>query len=570
KQGVQGKIGATGVQGAIGVQGNQGVMGPKGNDGKDADAKGVQSELYGIQSKLIDSITKLNDTVDENEGKHKSDVVGLQEEIDELSNSYQYDIHTINNAISIHSSEIDELKSNSSTSVWTSGDGSNSVIQSGSSASASGTNAVAEGKQTNATGNFSHAEGARTVASGNCSHAEGVFTNASNYSSHASGVYNISTTNSNTFGDSKNTLFSVGNGSSDSRHNAFEIKENGDVYIPDTINDSSTYDKKSMIHLQDKISEFETMIVGMYEKHNSEIEDVVSEINKNKITLVKGDKNGTAYSLIGARVVEGINGSSNILFTGYNDSDNGAAYITGDGHLYASSLNVSTTINSGGVEVSGTYGIQSNKISSYTSGSKILFTNGIQVIDTNGVQTNVVRPNTGNLTTFTGGIQTLNTTNGVQSNYIRPYTGTTINIPSGINVTGTYGIQGTYMFVNRMMKIPHSVTTLSSSNTYASIIFSDASDNTSIVVPYITSTFFKNGEERTFYIINNSKVNKTLVLSTNTSTAITNNNTYIIDSNFPSAIPAATYDNTTLVTPSVCEISITYAGGYFFIVGKLY
>ena len=46
------------------------------------------------------------------------------------------------------------------------------------------------------------------------------------------GQYNNSVSESTTFGDSGNTLFSVGNGTADNaRHNAFEIRQNGDIYI---------------------------------------------------------------------------------------------------------------------------------------------------------------------------------------------------------------------------------------------------------------------------------------------------------------------------------------------------
>ena len=46
------------------------------------------------------------------------------------------------------------------------------------------------------------------------------------------GQYNTSSTASTTFGDSGNTLFSVGNGTTDNaRHNAFEIRQNGDIYL---------------------------------------------------------------------------------------------------------------------------------------------------------------------------------------------------------------------------------------------------------------------------------------------------------------------------------------------------
>lgn len=89
-----------------------------------------------------------------------------------------------------------------------------------------------EGQNTEAAGNRSHAEGYYTTAKTESSHTEGRFTKTSNRSEHAEGEYNISVSASTTFGDSGNTLFSVGNGTSNSaRHNAFEIRQNGDIYI---------------------------------------------------------------------------------------------------------------------------------------------------------------------------------------------------------------------------------------------------------------------------------------------------------------------------------------------------
>lgn len=134
-----------------------------------------------------------------------------------------------------------------------------------------GYNCIAEGDNTNATANYSHAEGGRTTASGNYSHAEGVSTTASMYCSHAegnyttangqsshvegnnttannnyehaSGQFNVSNSASTTFGDSGNTLFSVGNGiASYARHNAFEIRQNGDIYCSDGTNDVKLQD----------------------------------------------------------------------------------------------------------------------------------------------------------------------------------------------------------------------------------------------------------------------------------------------------------------------------------------
>lgn len=99
---------------------------------------------------------------------------------------------------------------------------------------AEGENSHSEGRSTEATGHYSHAEGYFTIASSNSSHTEGKNTKANNQSEHASGQYNISSSASTEFGNSGNTLFSVGNGTADdARHNAFEIRQNGDIYIVD-------------------------------------------------------------------------------------------------------------------------------------------------------------------------------------------------------------------------------------------------------------------------------------------------------------------------------------------------
>ena len=144
--------------------------------------------------------------------------------------------------------------------LWVSGTGENAIVQKGGNNTASGKLSVAMGSGTTASGNYSVAEGYNTIASGYASHAEGNYAKANGYSSHAegnmtsattnyshaegnytitlndsehaSGQYNVSNSASTDFGDSGNTLFSVGNGTSTSaRHNAFEIRQNGDIYI---------------------------------------------------------------------------------------------------------------------------------------------------------------------------------------------------------------------------------------------------------------------------------------------------------------------------------------------------
>lgn len=125
----------------------------------------------------------------------------------------------------------------------------------GENTSANGKGSHAEGCLSSANGEYSHSEGFFARANGKDSHAEGMSTIANNMAEHASGQYNNSVSASTTFGDSDNTLFSVGNGTSDSaRHNAFEIRQNGDIYIVDT-NDTSTtnYYEKPMIKLQNAI-----------------------------------------------------------------------------------------------------------------------------------------------------------------------------------------------------------------------------------------------------------------------------------------------------------------------------
>ena len=114
-----------------------------------------------------------------------------------------------------------------------SGSGRNSLVFNDSN-NAFGVNAFAEGFHTNAQFDYSHAEGFFTTASGEGSHTEGQQTRALNRAEHASGYYNVSNKESDNFGDSGNTLFSIGNGTeNNARHNAFEVRQNGDIYLND-------------------------------------------------------------------------------------------------------------------------------------------------------------------------------------------------------------------------------------------------------------------------------------------------------------------------------------------------
>ena len=113
----------------------------------------------------------------------------------------------------------------------------------GYSTSATSMDSHAEGIATLASGDYSHAEGNSTSATNYSSHAEGSYTIANNISEHASGRYNVSNSGSTEFGHSGNTLFSVGNGTADdTRHNAFEIRQNGDIYCSDGTNNVKLQD----------------------------------------------------------------------------------------------------------------------------------------------------------------------------------------------------------------------------------------------------------------------------------------------------------------------------------------
>ena len=108
---------------------------------------------------------------------------------------------------------------------------------------ADGAVAHAEGNATQALGTNSHSEGNSTSALTSFSHAEGYYTKTTNQSEHASGQYNNSVSASTTFGNSGNTLFSVGNGTADNaRHNAFEIRQNGDIYLNNGTSDVKLQD----------------------------------------------------------------------------------------------------------------------------------------------------------------------------------------------------------------------------------------------------------------------------------------------------------------------------------------
>lgn len=148
---------------------------------------------------------------------------------------------------------------------------------------ASGSAAHSEGVRTHANESASHAEGEDTKANGIYSHVEGKGTVTSNQAEHASGHFNKSLKETDSFGASGNTLFSVGNGyrypgeeSSGISHNAFEIRQNGDIYIADMSSDANFW-QKPMVKL-------EFVTPAEYDEDKAIIAAAISDINEKKLS----------------------------------------------------------------------------------------------------------------------------------------------------------------------------------------------------------------------------------------------------------------------------------------------
>ena len=141
-------------------------------------------------------------------------------------------------------------------------------------------NSHSEGEGTLAGKNYEvsacHAEGYYTSAMTSYSHAEGYYTKTTNNSEHSQGRYNVSSSASTTFGDSGNTLFSVGNGTADNaRHNAFEIRQNGDIYI--------TKDGQD-VKLQDQLGGGASYTAGDGIDINNDVISVTGKVDTSAIT----------------------------------------------------------------------------------------------------------------------------------------------------------------------------------------------------------------------------------------------------------------------------------------------
>lgn len=163
------------------------------------------------------------------------------------------------------------------------------IIVGDSECSASGRYGIAIGHNSDANGMYSFCNGSNSNSNGSMSFAYGSNCNANQDNTFAFGnsqtttkinqfivgqyskpknefevnfgTYNNSVSASTEFGHSGNTLFAIGNGydfsSTHNWHNALEIRQNGDIYIPNTNDTSVTGDKAyslyPMIKLQDHL-----------------------------------------------------------------------------------------------------------------------------------------------------------------------------------------------------------------------------------------------------------------------------------------------------------------------------
>ena len=158
----------------------------------------------------------------------------------------------------------------------------------GNTTNASGNYSHAEGESTTAQGVASHSEGNNTKAIGDYSHTEGYFTETKNFAEHAEGIYNLSNTTD--YGEQKTkTLSSIGIGNDQERKNAFEVMQNGDVYI----NDIGNYDGKNAVYnengttvytlqhvvnnLDDNLQNLSNTVSSL----DSKIDNEINEINTN-------------------------------------------------------------------------------------------------------------------------------------------------------------------------------------------------------------------------------------------------------------------------------------------------
>lgn len=199
----------------------------------------------------------------------------------------------------------------------------------------------AEGENTIASGYYSHAEGENTLALGSASHAEGLGTITNNVGEHAEGKYNHSnsdTENTNNIG--LNTIHSIGIGTGDNdRKNAFEVMENGDVYVYNVGDyDGTNATENDTKTLQEVLEELNNGGSGG---------SGITYVGGNNIDITGNTITAKGYTYNNVNNTETLEFSDNILSLGGGNAtihyDNNAVSTNGLNVTAASSINIDTS-----------------------------------------------------------------------------------------------------------------------------------------------------------------------------------------------------------------------------------
>jgi len=201
---------------------------------------------------------------------------------------------------------------------------------------ASGNNSHAEGQNTTASGQSSHAEGFETIAVGDYSHTSGSYTEALNDNETAIGVFNSSSHASNTFGDSGNTIFTVGIGNYDLpnhvRKNAFEIRQNGDIYALQNL----TEDKNRIVKNTDTLADaFEAVVDKLNDLSEGAEEGDASKLSKTELlTVWDADSNASGTTFDAKTIAKVITDNEQTTAAAYNAKVGFAEYNSTDKKIY--------------------------------------------------------------------------------------------------------------------------------------------------------------------------------------------------------------------------------------------
>ena len=227
RQGITGKVGATGVQGITGLVGATGLQGITGLPGRPGiqGLPGRMGPTGATGATGIQGVTGAKGLTGDKGPQGIQGVTGAQGIQGIQGVTGKPTTLTAGNNITIQGNTISATDT-----TYSSGNGISIIDNIISITGYGDNNSITNGTECVANGENSHAEGFGTIADGANSHTEGIFTQAYNIGEHAQGKYNVSHTQGELEAPG-NTIISVGIGLDSDRKNAFEITQNGDIYI---------------------------------------------------------------------------------------------------------------------------------------------------------------------------------------------------------------------------------------------------------------------------------------------------------------------------------------------------